>query len=121
MMVNVMRRVMGILGGRLTIRSIRPDRLFRAGRRSHPGNLRRPSQVGRTRSGLIPEPVSADSRTGLRVLKTEIGKTRSETGSQNGPVWLQLSLFCASETRVTGANPRNCRALTGPAGRPAGA
>lgn len=29
-----------------------------------------------------PQPVSARSRTGLRVSKTEIGKTRAETGAQ---------------------------------------
>jgi hypothetical protein len=60
---------------------------------------------GPSRRDAKHEPVSARSRTGLRVSKTEIEKARAETGAQICRFVTKFAPICASRDWVMGPNP----------------
>ena len=63
------------------------------------------------RRPAVHEPVSASSRTGLRVSKMEIEKRRPETGRGSLPTWRRVEPHCASRDQGTGPNLQKCRGL----------
>jgi hypothetical protein len=97
------------VGARLRSSSIRPC----ATSPSLRGLLRGPRPVRLQRSlARAPKPVSVICRTGLRMSKTEIEKTRAETGVQNAPLWHQRAPVCRAETQATDSNLRKCGAFS---------
>jgi aldehyde dehydrogenase family protein len=65
----------------------------------------------RTR-GALREPVSVNSRTGLRPAEMEIGKWRAETGARNPSLTDQKAKSRRSETGARQPNPRECRGFS---------
>ena len=57
------------------------------------------------------EPVSVNSRTGLRPAEMEIGKSRAETGARNPAGADRNTENYRPETGACQPNPRECRAL----------